>query len=237
MCLDANRFQKVFIFVCLTAVVLLVGVGPICAFPWNLTATNNGGNVALEFTFTDPGGAPEFVGFDIYRYAGIGCAPTVLNAEPFPRLPGLQTYQFVDLDIDSDTNYRYRVRLVDAGRQPLYACSVFDCGEIMHNVCSVITYANTGAYAPLYHGTLEDWGWGILVNPCPGSCGHGGFISSSDVDLTPYLDTDIPVQLYGSVSDECGVEGDPAHVTAVSPTACALEDAPISWGGLKSLYR
>ncbi|MFH1842104.1 MAG: hypothetical protein ABIF77_02770 [bacterium] len=57
------------------------------------------------------------------------------------------------------------------------------------------------------------------------------------MDLTPYLDTDIPVLLFGFVSDECGVEGDPAHVTAVSPVACALDEAPITWGGLKSLYK
>ncbi|MFH1842105.1 MAG: hypothetical protein ABIF77_02775 [bacterium] len=168
MHLDANCFQRVFISVCLSAVVMLVGAGSVSAFPWELTATNNGASVSLEFTFTDPGGAPEFIGFDIYRYAGIDCAPTLVNDVVFPRLPGLQIYQAVDQDIADDTNYRYRVRMVDISRQPLYACSVFDCGEIMHNVCTVITYANTGAIAPLNHGTLEDWGWGIMVNPVRG---------------------------------------------------------------------
>ena len=185
-----------------------------------------------------PTGHPEWVGYDLYRHAtGASCggADERLNAGIIARVPGQdQDVSFLDTTPVPGTAYTYRVSLVDVNRQPLYFPS-----PACESPCSPPAWAMCPAYsAPMTEGTVEDWGWAVLIRGCAGGCFGSFYISNPAADaLRPYAGTGQAVRVYGLAG--CGsVEGCAMSLDHWELGGCAATPARgSSWGALKSHYR
>jgi hypothetical protein len=87
---------------------------------------------------------------------------------------------------------------------------------------------------------LEDFGWGLLFDYCPGVCGlWAGFTSTWPAELEAYVGTGQGVVLVGqALWFPGGVEGCFfADVTSFSLKECSLPVEALSLGALKARYR
>jgi hypothetical protein len=144
-----------------------------------------------------------------------------------------QSFTYTEVPPASWRTYEYRVVLVDADRQEIPSAQVA-CECFARN-----GWASCPEFsAPLTQGTLEDWGWALLVHPCPNSCYDYFFFSGPLADeLRPYAGTGAAVRLYGAAF--CGtVEGcemNPAYYELMPCGATAALRS--SWGRVKAIYR
>lgn len=178
---------------------------------------------------------PAWVGYDVLRRAaGQGeCDwPSFVrvNDEIIPREVGqTHTRYFGEVAPSSGILYEYWVQPVDANHQPVYPCCGF-CAP-----CNVFA-SSPASSAPVAVGVLEDWGWALYVNPCPGTC-PGGYFEQGPIDeLRPYAGTGTAFRFFGTIG--CGTtEGCVLTVDRYEITTCVTPTATQSWGRLKTIYR
>ena len=201
-----------------------------------------GSSISVRWTlYGDPGGYPNFVGYDLYRRAQPECGlPVRLNAEILPRIPGqTHTVTFVDSTAATATMYRYDVALVDANHHGIIWQEFCDpCFSFAWESCPQFS-------APLVQGTLESalplW---LSLWPCPGvDCYTHFYIERPwPPELEQYVGTGTAVRIYGPWScantEGCFIFGvvnfdvRPCGITAVEEP-----EAPGTWGAIKAAYR
>jgi hypothetical protein len=231
--------------VALVGIASLVGIAALAgssrAGVLTASATCAGGTgITFSWSFYEdpalPTGHAEWVGYDVRRRSISPCSPFIrVSAHPYPRTPGAtENFTYTEVPPISGRTYEYQVVLVDANRQ-----------EISPGLLACECYARNGwascpeFSAPLTQGTLEDWGWALHVQPCPGTCYDAFYFEGPLVaELRPYAGTGVPVRLYGS--GFCGtVEGcamNVAYYDFLSP--CGSTPAlRSSWGRVKAIYR
>jgi len=177
---------------------------------------------------------PAWVGYDVLRRAAGACewASFVrVNDEIIPRQVGqTHTRHFGELAPATATLYEYWVQPVDANRQAVYPCCGFcaPCNAV--SSCPALS-------APVAVGTLEDWGWTLAVNSCPGTCYPAHYIGDGPIDeLRPYAGTGTTFRFFGTV--RCGTtEGCSVSIDRWEFASCVTPVAAPSWGRLKTLYR
>lgn len=178
----------------------------------------------------------EWAGFDLYRRSAADCGPWVrLTADPIPRLAG-QSQQGTLLDTPpaGATQYQYDLWMVDAQRVRMYPA--FPACE---PPCPPPAFASCpGLSAPAILGTVDDWGWAVLLTSCAGSCPGQCYVENPVAEqLRPYAGTGQVVRAYGALT--CGtVEGCALHLDHFELARCLV--TPVrraTWGRLKSLYR
>lgn len=190
------------------------------------------------WTTSEPPGPdpyPAWVGYDVLRRAaGQGECEWAnfvrVNDTIIPREVGqTHTRSFGERAPSTATLYEYRVLPVDANRQPAYPCCGF-CAP-----CNVFV-SSPASSAPIAVGVIEDWGWALYVNPCPGTC-PGGYFEQGPVDeLRPYAGTGTAFRLFGTIG--CGTtEGCALNVDRWEITSCVTPTVPRTWGALKTIYR
>jgi hypothetical protein len=177
---------------------------------------------------------PNWVGYDIYRRRSTPCGdPFVrVNDQIIPRNVGMtHTHYFGDLLPATATLFEYWVRPVDADRQQYFVGGGFCIPCNTFQICPQSS-------APITIGTIDDWGWAVFVNPCPGSCYPGAYVSDQAIAdaLRPYAGSNTVFRFYGTLG--CGtIEGCALNVESYGPTTCVVPAASRSWGSLKTLYR
>ena len=221
--------------VCLVAALLAVAAGSSNAQTPNdlyLSGTCNNGSNTITLDVYDGGLRPDLVGYDVYRGAFGTCEPAVrLTDAPMSRELGQHfTRTLTDGGREPNRTYSYEVVGVDASR---HAISLFQ----VYFYCSPISYVNCGA-APIAHGTLEDFGYTLRVEPCAGSCYNSGFglLETFPASLRDYVGTGTPLLFYGRIG--CGsVEGCLLFVETVVEQPCTVAIHPSTWSSVKSTYR
>jgi len=179
---------------------------------------------------------PDWIGYDVFRRGPTECSGwesfVRVNAEIIPREVGLtHTRHFGEQVPATGTTFEYWVRAVDANREFTFVC----CGLCLP--CNVFENCPPLS-APITTGTLEDWGWTLAINPCPGSCDPGGYLAEPTVvdQLRPYVGTSATFRFFGTI--RCGtVEGCSLSVDHWEFTTCVTPVAASSWGWLKTTYR
>lgn len=169
----------------------------------------------------------------MYRRTVDPCGAYVrVNDQPYPRGPTGDSHTYTEMPPARERTYEYRVAFVDAHRQELdlgYDC--FHCAKSGWASCPQFS-------APVTHGTLEDWGWALLVRPCA-ACYLEGYISGSSAEdeLRQYAGTDEAVRIYGTVN--CATtEGCAFLVDHYEFAACpATPVLHTSWGRVKAIHR
>lgn len=202
------------------------------------SATCDGGQNRFRWSYYDnpenPTQHPEWVGYDVLRRSLADCGEFVrVNAEPFPRLPGvLHGHTFAEVPPVANVTYHYRVILVDANRNEVSLGSDCDCG------------GNEGwagcPETPLTHGTLEDWGWALNVLPCPDGCYWYFYIDGYQAlfeELRPYAGTGTTIRFYGE--EMCGdTEGCSMQVSRYEIADCGpVQVEESTWGRAKVIWR
>lgn len=197
----------------------------------------------VAFT-VDVADAPAVLaGFDVQRRTLMECGSEVrLNAEMLARPEsGQARFTLVDATAVPDLFYEYRVFFVDAQRQPLDPCTLYDCTSYQYYYISCTDRVLASSGPSVYAHTTLSHGGGLLLPgiPCPGSCGIHVVIESWPPELDAYADTGQPVRLIGYLSYVYGgVEGCwMAYVTSFEVQDCAVSSAETSWGAVKSTYR
>lgn len=181
---------------------------------------------------------PEWVGWDVLRRPAGTCAPFErLNAQIFPRVVGqAHSHTYVDTPPEAAQTYEYQAIPVDANRERLIMLMP-DCEP----PCVKPAWASCPAFSdPIVVGTLQDWGWALAIQPCPGSC-YFGFYFGENEDLVQELRDQgrvgTVVKLFGP-GWCCGLEGGAMEVVAWEPGHCGITPARrTSWGELKTIYR
>ena len=236
--MSKRHFTRVLVAGLTATLLLLSGTAATAVFSLYITTTVGGSAVTIDLSFTDPGDAPEFAGFDIQRRSIMQCGSEIIvNDTVLPRSTGQRiTHQIIDDDLTLNTQYEYVVLFIDAARQPLAVCDLWDCEEILFDGSEDQTYALYGNQALISHGTLvayESFAW--VLQPCPGTCSFGGLIVT-ELDLQPYFDSGEPVLILGNIDPECSVEGFLVYATLASPQECNVAKSRRSWGELKAIY-
>jgi len=233
----------------LLAVVIALAASSVNAQELRTRAECQGSSIAVTWTFfNDPGGFPEFVGYDLYRQALPECStPIRLNDQPIPRQPGFtHSRAFTDASLLANTMYRYHVLFVDQNRQPW----IGPIGPGFCDPCYFDAWASCPHLsAPLAHGTLRGTMlplWLELV-PCPGSCyGIPGIFPNTFLpwlinqpwppELNQYVDTGIGVRIFGDYQCEL-TEGCAINMTAFDVAPCGVIPVEAStWGAIKATY-
>lgn len=183
-----------------------------------------------------PTDRPEWVGYDVLRRPINACGPVErINPEPFPRLHGQShSHSFVDTPPSTFETYEYQAIPVGSSRDPVHL-GVYDCDP----PCVKPAWASCPtASAPLTIGVLDDWGWAMAVQPCPGSC-YVGFHFGNPIaqELRDQGRLGTIVKMYGR-GWCCGVEGAAMDATRWEPGDCGpTPTVRPSWGELKTIYR
>jgi hypothetical protein len=195
----------------------------------------------ISITVLDPGGHPEWVGYDLQRRTYAECGSEILlNESVLSRQAGQPTtYVLEDFGVVDHTLYEYKVFLVDAARQPISLCAIFDCDLNPFIAWGQTKCASLGA-APIATGFLSGLQYPMTVDMCPGTCGLWYFVTDDFDLLEPYAGSAQAVFIFGNVSCEnCGPEGCvTADITEVVPVSCPVGVAnTTTWGAVKSRYR
>jgi hypothetical protein len=175
----------------------------------------------------------DVVGLDVYRITGGSgpCGERVrVTATPIPWTQAdVLDHAFTDSGVEPNRLYSYHVEAVDAQRG--FIDLRWGWGY------SIACWVRTGD-VPIGHGVLETVAQ-PSVDPCPLECyGLGG-----DVILPPelrsYVDSHIPLFLYGPNLDCCGHPqfGTAAVITSARRSTCIVAVQPATWGLVKQLYR
>jgi hypothetical protein len=204
----------------------------------DLSGTCSGDRIQLRLIIEDPGGAPEMVGYDIYRSALGSCDQAVRITEiPIPRnASGVIDELIADEQRVPNIMYGYSARPVDATRQPLDAWDIFPG----FSAAGQLAYVSCGL-APVYHGTVLGVGWAATVEqPCEASCltPPAYYIEQWPPQYDGYLDGSQSVIVFGAVSCEPGYfEGCLVYAEEVVPASCTVQAPATTWGALKGNYR
>ncbi len=227
----------------LCALSACVSVAPASAGELYTRAECTGVSILVRWTLqADPGGYPNFVGYDLYRRTQPECGPPVrLNTEILPRIPGQwHTVTFEDTTVASATMYRYDVRLVDANHQAIIWQEFCDpCFTFAWESCPRFS-------APLVHGTLmgdPNWYW-VNLWPCVGVDCYIPFLIHEPwpQELEQYMNTGVAVRIYGSYmcanTEGCFIEMTDFDVLPCGGVTSVQEPlAPGTWGTVKAMYR
>lgn len=212
------------------------------AGPLSTWSTCDGDRVAVHWSWHETPGYPAldplWTGYDVYRRSMADCGAWVrVNDVPYPRTMGAsESFTHVDAPPPSQP-WEYRVMLVTDDRQqaPYPSFEAWDMGSWAN------TYAGCPeALVPVTRGMLQDGGWTIYLNGCPGSCYPSVYITDdygAMTDLRPYVGSE--VRIFGRIG--CGsIEGcflaNLDHFE-FAPCSAPTGVRPDSWGQLKVRYR
>ena len=195
-----------------------------------------GDSIRVNWTFFDtsegPIVAPPWTGYDVLRRPLSDCGEFVrVNPTPFPWSPGYaDNHVYTEAAPASGEMFQYQVILVDDNRE--LACAGYPfCTDM--NWVSCPTFS-----APITHGTLEDWGWALLIHPCPDGCYYSFYFERDLVEeLRPLAGTGTAVKFYGEALcggfEGCGLRIDHYEVADCGP----VQALPETWGSVKARYR
>ena len=195
------------------------------------SAECSGNSIVVSWFYAEstPVVSPEWVGIDVYRSSSDPCtAPVRINSEMLPRPANNGSGQFVDVPPSLMTAYTYSIVPVDQNRQQVNVLNC-DCNGVAVAACPV-------PQAAVVRGTLQDVGWAMFIQPCPGICSPVTFTSDQLDALRPYAQAGTPLGLYGKVS--CGFEGCSVALDHFEVADCnPVPTLPKTWGGVKAHYR
>ncbi len=199
------------------------------------SASCSGGSV------TATGGMSAAAGIDagwqgwVVARTTIGTCTDWVAVSPVQAVPdsGMSAEVEVTDVVDEGQAYRYGVCVVTAGGEVVDApASVFFWPEYHH------AYVACGE-APMVRGRLQDIGYAVMVERCPGACWAPVAILGWD-QIAPYeslVGTDVVFELFGEVGclGECGMEVEDITIRMLCDDPVAVQRW--DWSTVKATFR
>jgi hypothetical protein len=203
------------------------------------SASCSGGTVTASVRVTAGAGIDaDWQGWVLAR-STVGTCSEWVTVSPVQALPdsGLSvTVEVTDL-VEEDRAYRYGVRIVTADGAIIDPpADVFFWPEIS------VAYVTCGV-APLVRGRLQDLGFAVFVERCPGACWAPVAILDWD-QVEPYenlVGTDLVFEIFGGEVVCGGIEGCGLDVVTDINNRVLCDD-PVAvqrrdWSAVKSIFR
>jgi hypothetical protein len=182
--------------------------------------------IAIDVIVQDDGLGTGCTSFTLQRRSVLDCDGTEVTLATIPRQSG--THQVFDGPLPPNTAYKYRI-VPCAGFHWAY-----DCGYGL----GITAYAMTTGpgLTPIGHGTLESPGTPYSFVYCGGYDCSGANVVSVSPQALPYVNSGIPVIVYGTFERNCQWEWF-YLITQAVPASCTVGVEGGSWSTVKVLFR
>jgi hypothetical protein len=186
--------------------------------------------IVVDVVVVDDGAGAGCTSFTLQRRRLLECDDDAnyVTVASFSRQTGTVTHQVIDHGLQPNTAYKYRIL-------PCTGFSwAYDCGWGL-NITALAATTGPGLTA-IGHGELVCCGTPLGLVYCDGwDCG-GANVNNIPPEAAQYVESGIPVILYGTFERTCQWEWF-YQVTQVVPAPCTVAVEAATWSATKMMFR